>query len=90
MSAGTNDHVVDVIASVESRRQRSERDFGLAASCDEALGKLHELLDRERAALEVLGPASPQPASIDTVAAEIARVKKLRGNTLWTMGRSER
>jgi hypothetical protein len=89
MSAA-NDDVIDVIASVESHRQQSERDFGLAASCDESLGKLHELLDRERAALEVLGPASPHPASIDTVATEIARVKKLRGNTLWTMGRSER
>jgi hypothetical protein len=89
MSAA-NDDVIDVIASVESYRQASERDFGLAASCDEALRKLHELLDRERAALEMQGRAGARPVSIETVAAEIARVKKLKGNTLWTMGRSER
>jgi hypothetical protein len=90
MAAGTNDHVIDVIASIESHRQRSERDFGLAASCNQALRRLNELLDREREALEVLGHDSPQPVNIETVAAEIARVKKLLGNTPWTMGRSER
>jgi hypothetical protein len=75
------DHVIDVIASIESQRHRSEQDFGLAASCNQALRKLRELLDRECEALPARGSGTRYPLKIKTVAVEIARVKKLLGNT---------
>ena len=80
MPRSGNDHVIDVIASVESDRQRIEKDAGLAASCGEALRRLHELLDLEREAFEVRAPGTRHP-NIEAVALEIARVKKLLGNT---------
>jgi hypothetical protein len=80
-TGSTSDAVIDLIMSVESRRQRIEKDSGLAASCDEALRKLHEFLDHEREALQAHGPGARHQANIETVAIEIARVKKLLGNT---------
>ena len=75
------DDVIDLIASAEMHRQRIEKDSGLAAACNEALRKLHELLDREREALQARGLDTLHSANIEAVAIEIKRVKKLLGNT---------
>ena len=43
-----SDEVIDAIAQIELQRQEMEKEAGLAAACNEALRKLHELLERER------------------------------------------
>jgi hypothetical protein len=75
------DDVIDLIAGIEMHRQKIEKDSGLAAACNEALRQLHELLDREREALQARGPDARHSANIEAVTIEIKRVKKLLGNT---------
>lgn len=69
------DEVIDRIAEIESQRQAMQNDAGLAASCSSALRKLHELLDREKEALQLRGPDAGHPENVEAVAAEIERVK---------------
>ncbi len=68
-----SDEVVDAIASIELHRQDMAKEAGATAACNEALLKLHELLERERA----LQPGARQAAHIEALAAEIERVKRL-------------
>ena len=75
------DDTIDLIASVEMHRQRIEKDSGLAAACNETLRRLHEILDREREALEAHGLDTRCSANIEAVTIEIKRVRKLLGNT---------
>ena len=77
------DDTIDLIATIEMHRQKMEKDSGLAAACNEALRKLHELLDRVREALQARGPDTRHSAHIEAVAIEIKRVTKLLGNTRW-------
>jgi hypothetical protein len=71
------DEVTDSIAHIEMHRQVATKEAGLAISCSEALRKLHELLDGERAALERQEPGVGHSANIDAVTIEIEKVKKL-------------
>jgi len=71
------DDVTDTIARIEMHRQVATKEAGLAVSCSEALRKLHELLDGERAALERQEPGVGHSANIDAVMFEIEKVKKL-------------
>jgi hypothetical protein len=71
------DEVIDVIADIESQRQAMEKEGGLAASCSSALRRLHELLDREKEALQLRGPDAGHPENVEAVAIEIERVKGL-------------
>ena len=50
------DEVIDMIADIEMQRQAMEKNAGLGASCSSALRKLHELLEREKEALQLHGP----------------------------------
>jgi len=75
------DNTIALIASVEMHRQRIEKDSGLAAACNETLRRLHEILDREREALQAHGLDTRYSANIGAVTIEIKRVKKLLGNT---------
>jgi hypothetical protein len=75
------DEIVDLIASIEMHRKGMGKESGLSAACNEALRKLHELLDREREALKGHGSGSPHSANIEAVTKEIAKVKKLAGDT---------
>lgn len=78
MGAGTaTDEVTDAIAHIEMHRQEMEKEAGLGAACSEALRKLHELLDREREALQLHGPGTVHAANVEAVTAEIKRVKNL-------------
>ena len=72
------DEVTDAIAHTEMHRQETEKEAGLAAACNESLRKLHELLDREKQALQLHGPSTGHSANIEAVTAEIKRVKKDR------------
>lgn len=73
------DQVMDAIAHIELHRQEMAKEAGVAAACNEALRKLHELLNLEREALQSHGPGGGHAANIEAVAAEIERVKSLAG-----------
>jgi len=75
------DEVIDAIADVEMQRQAMEKDAGLAASRSSALRRLHELLDREKEALQLRGPDAGHPENVEAVAIEIERVKGMTGIT---------
>lgn len=80
METGTvSDEVTDAIAGIEMHRQELEKEAGLAAACSEALRKLHELLDHERAAQQLHAPGTKHPANIEAVTTEIKRIQKMAG-----------
>ena len=71
------DDVTDGIAYIEMHRQIAATETGLAVACSDALRKLHQLLDGERAALEGRASAAGRSANLDAVTDEIEKVKKL-------------
>lgn len=73
------DDVTDSIAYIEMHRQVRTEEAGLAVSCSEALRKLHDLLDHQRAALRRPGSGAPPSANIDALTIEIDKVKRLTG-----------
>ena len=75
------DEVIDAIAEIESQRQAMQKEAGFAASCSSALRRLHELLDREKDALQLRGPDAGHPENVEAVTAEIERVKGLAAIT---------
>ncbi len=82
MSTGmATDEVTDMIAHIEMHRQEMAKEAGLAAACNEALRKLHELLDREKAALQLHVPGTAHAANVEAVTLEISRVKRLADAT---------
>jgi hypothetical protein len=66
-----------MIADIEMQRQALEKNAGLGASCSSALRKLHELLEREKEALQLHGPDAGRPENVETVTLEIERVKRV-------------
>ena len=74
-----SDEVTDGIAAIEMHRQGTEKESGLAASCSEALHKLHELLAQEKEALQLNGPDSESAINVEAVANEIKRVQAMTG-----------
>jgi len=73
------DEMIDIIASIEMRRQEVERRSGRVAACGEALRTLQELLECETEALRRRGPGSQHPANIAAVTTEIDKVKRMIG-----------
>lgn len=71
------DEVIDAIAGIEMQRREMEKEAGLAASCSSALRKLHEILDREKGALQLHGAGTGHPENVEAVMVEIERVKGL-------------
>ena len=74
------DEVIDAIADIEAQRQAMEKNAGLGASCSSALRKLHELLEREKEALQLHGQDAGHRENVETVTLEIERVKGLAAN----------
>lgn len=74
-----SDEVTDGIAAIEMHRQGTEKESGLAASCSEALRKLHELLAQEKESLQSSGPDSVSALNVEAVANEIKRVQAMVG-----------
>jgi hypothetical protein len=74
-----SDEVTDGIAAIEMHRQGTEKESGLAAACSEALRKLHELLEQERAALQQHGPETVFAINVEAVENEIRRVQAMAG-----------
>lgn len=74
--------ITTLILSTESHRREMQRASGLAAACNEALRKLHEVLARERGALQVHGPAARRySANIGALKRVIARIGELAGDS---------
>jgi hypothetical protein len=78
-TATASDDVVDLIAGIEKHRLEMEKEADHALARNEALRKLHELLERERAALQTHGTGTRHAANVAAVTAEIEKVKKLAG-----------
>jgi hypothetical protein len=76
-TASASDEVIDKIADIEMQRQATVKGGGLAASCGAALRRLHELLEREKEALQLHGSDAGHPENVEAVATEIERVKGL-------------
>jgi hypothetical protein len=72
-----NTEVTSAIAYIERHRQAMEKEGSAAAACNEALRRLHELLDREHEALQSRGAGGGHEANVEAVTAEIERVKRL-------------
>ena len=78
MQAGMpSDEVTDAIAHIEMHRQETQKESGLAASCSDALRKLHLLLEEERANQQAQPPGSGNPANIEAVTAAIQKTRNL-------------
>lgn len=74
-----SDEVTDSIAHIEMHRQEMAKEAGVAAACNEALRKLHELLKHEQELLQRHAPGTKHSANIEAVTREIGRVKQLAG-----------
>jgi len=74
-----SDEVTDAIALIEMQRQYMEKESGLATACNEALRKLHQLLDQETAATPAASPGGGHSVNVEAVMMEIKRVKKMAG-----------
>jgi hypothetical protein len=74
-----SERVMDAIAQIEAHRQGMTRESNVAAACNEALRRLHELLDEERKRLQSAGPGAEHADDIKAVTAEIERVRRLTG-----------
>jgi len=71
-----NTEVTSAIAYIERHRQAMEKEGGAAVACNEALRRLHELLDREHEALQSRGTGGGHAENVEAVTAEIERVKR--------------
>jgi hypothetical protein len=76
------DEVIDTIAEIEVQRQATEKEGGLGAASSGALRRLHELLDREQAALQLHGPNAGHPANIAALTVALEGVTKLTGGKI--------
>ena len=74
-----SDEVTDGIAMIEMHRQGTEKESGLAAACSEALRKLNDLLEQEKANLQQHGPDTVLTLNVEAVANEIKRVQAMAG-----------
>jgi len=74
-----SERVMYAIAQIEAHRQGVARESNVAAACNEALRRLHELLDEERKRLQFVGPGPERAEDIKAVTVEIERVKTLVG-----------
>jgi hypothetical protein len=55
--------ITTLILATESHRREMQKTSGDAGACNEALRRLHEALERERAGLQAHGPAARQHAA---------------------------
>ena len=78
-TAMASDDVTDAIVQIEMHRKEMQKENGAIGAGNEALRRLHELLEQERQALQLHGPGAGHPANIEAVAAEIEKVKVLSG-----------
>lgn len=75
----TPHEVNGAIDRIELHRQAMAKEASVAAACNEALRRLHEILERERAALQLHGAADGHEENVGALTGEIERVKQLAG-----------
>ncbi len=73
------DEVTDLIANIEMHRQEIQREAGLDASRNYALGRLQLALRGEQEESRLHGPGTERLANAEALAAEIRRVETLAG-----------
>lgn len=78
-NAIASDDVTDLIAGIERHRREMGKEADHALACNEALRKLHEILERERVALQSHQAGTRHAANVEAVTVEIERVKNLAG-----------
>jgi hypothetical protein len=71
------DDVTDSIAHIEMQRQDAAKESGRKAACNEALRRLHVLLEGERESQQLHDPSDGHSANIEAVMVEIKKIKKL-------------
>ena len=74
-----SERVMDAIARIEMHRQQMAKESSVTAACNEALRRLHELLEGERKRLQSPDPGAEHAEDVKVVMAEIERVKRLAG-----------
>jgi hypothetical protein len=78
--------ITEIIARIELHRQERAKDSDPSIAGNEALRKLHELLDRERQALQLHAQGTRHSSNIEAIAKAIAGVKKLIATASPTAG----
>jgi bacterioferritin-associated ferredoxin len=76
-----SDEVTDAIAFIEVHRQEAAKETSLGQACAEALRKLHELLEQERATSQPADPKGGNSVNVEAILQEIKKVKGLAGNS---------
>src|SRR6266705_1864466 len=69
--------VIDALASIEMRRREKEKESGVPVSCSWALGKLYELLPRERKPPGTNAESTALRGNIEAATLAIGRLGKL-------------
>jgi len=73
--------LIDALAGIEMQRQERERESGVPVSCNWALGKLYELLPRERKPPETNVENTALQGNIEAATLAIERLRKLAQTT---------
>jgi len=69
--------VIDALAGIEMQRQEREKESGVPVSCNWALGKLYELLPRERKPPGTNAESTVLRGNIEAATVAIERLRKL-------------
>jgi hypothetical protein len=73
--------VIDALARIELQRQEKEKESGVPKSCSWALGKLYELLPRERKPSGTNAESAALRGNIEAATLAIGRLGKLAQTT---------
>ena len=73
--------LIDALAGIETQRQEREKESGVPVSCSWALGKLYELLPRERKPPGTNAESAAFRGNIEAATLAIGRLRKLARTT---------
>ncbi|TMH82072.1 MAG: hypothetical protein E6H45_15760 [Betaproteobacteria bacterium] len=73
--------LIDALAGIEMQRQEREKESGVPVSCNWALGKLYELLPREKKSPGMNAESAALQGNIEAATLAIGRLRKLAQTT---------
>ena len=73
--------LIDALAGIETQRQEREKESGVPVSCSWALGKLYELLPRERKPPVTNAESAALRGNVEAATLAIGRLGKLAQTT---------
>ena len=73
--------LIDALAGIEMQRQEREKESGVPVSCNWALGKLYELLPREKKSPGTNAESAALQGNIGATTLAIGRLRKLAQTT---------